>query len=497
VLNKASLDLRGRRPSPEELKSVLDEPDQLSVLLDEFVRDEGFAERIFSRYGLIYRSRVNSFIPGADGDIEFRDPEAHRSFIRAVGEEPLQIVKHVVAQEQPWTDVMTMRETLVNSDLYRVWPVEPVNEAPESSDEWVLATYTDDRPAAGVLATNGMWWRYTTTNSNRNRARAQAILRILLCDQRFEQPIDFDLDALGAAGSDLQQQVVTEPACVSCHVVIDPIGSMLYGFYRIHPESFSEAIWYYPNRENWYENTELGDPSYFGQDVANLYDLSQQIAADPRFSTCAVEQAFEILYGRVPEARDHDVLMQHRTAFIEGGLTLQALYRSMVDDPLYRLDPVLDEEAPIRHVDPDMMASQVRAITGFEWEYLGAEMLNDDIYGVRTIMGGADGLVVTEEPLVHTIGAALVQKRLAEAASDHLLTNGTLPFDPDIRPTDDELNARIEHELIPVILGRSAEPDELCTLSDLFREVETSSDTRSAWHVLYTLLMRHPDFMEI
>ena len=53
------------------------------------------------------------------------------------------------------------------------------------------ARYTDGRPAAGVLATNGLWWRYTTTDSNMNRTRAAAISRLLLCEDFMARPVSF------------------------------------------------------------------------------------------------------------------------------------------------------------------------------------------------------------------------------------------------------------------------------------------------------------------
>ena len=43
---------------------------------------------------------------------------------------------------------------------------------PEGGSGWQEAPYTDGRPAAGVLATNGLWMRYYTSQSNANRSLA-------------------------------------------------------------------------------------------------------------------------------------------------------------------------------------------------------------------------------------------------------------------------------------------------------------------------------------
>ena len=50
-------------------------------------------------------------------------------------------------------------------------------ELGQGATGWQVSRYTDGRPAAGVLSTNGLWWRYYSTVSNLNRSRAAAISR--------------------------------------------------------------------------------------------------------------------------------------------------------------------------------------------------------------------------------------------------------------------------------------------------------------------------------
>ena len=68
----------------------------------------------------------------------------------------------------------------------------------------------------------------------------------------------------------MRSLVQTDPACISCHVVIDPIGSYLFGFWRGHQESYSESLWYYPNRERYWEATTDVAPAFYGEPGSSL-----------------------------------------------------------------------------------------------------------------------------------------------------------------------------------------------------------------------------------
>ena len=121
------------------------------------------------------------------------DPLEEHHFERSVGEEPLRLMAHVAVNDLPWTEIVTADYTLANEMLLDLWPLQ---ERETGQSGWRTATWTDGRPAAGVLATNGLWWRYITNRSNMNRARAAAISRLLLCEDMLARPISF-------AGSDV------------------------------------------------------------------------------------------------------------------------------------------------------------------------------------------------------------------------------------------------------------------------------------------------------
>ncbi|MFT5685413.1 MAG: hypothetical protein ACI8RZ_006364 [Myxococcota bacterium] len=507
LLRRTSLDLRGRPPSPADLLALEADPDLLESLLDDYVADPAFGRRLMDRYALTYRTRADLFVVGVNGDYDLMtDPASKMAFIAAVGQEPLRILKRIADDDLPYTDLVTADWTMSTQRLIESWPQEALEEP--DADGWMMTRYTDERPSAGALVANGMWWRYTSTTENRNRGRAEAIARIFLCDGRFSAAIDFDLALSNATETDLQDRVFTDGNCTGCHVALEPLGSYLWGFWRNHPESFSEAAWYYPGRENLWQSHGQPQPAYYGQPGESLYDLGQQIAADPRLSDCAVEQGFSGLLGRQPQPTDNRALIDHREAFIASGLQLRALYRSLIDNPLYRSgDPDFEGTTPVRLMSPAVVASQLEALTGFVWTWEGGEMMASDTTGLRLLAGGADGLIAQAEAADYSLTITLVQQRIAEAAASYavqeesVLSAGERTLFTGVDdlasvPDDDAMLNQIDH-LSLTALSRLPTDDERDSLAGLWEDLhDLTGDPEQSWAMVLSALFRHPDFFE-
>lgn len=504
LLSRLSLDLRGRRPTEAELDAVEAAPEAVEELVETYLEDPGFGEQVFYWYANVYKTRADKFIVGVDGDGTFLDMGAKARFTHAVGDEPLRILERVANEDLPWTDVVTADWTMAEDLLLAAWPLQALEEG----EGWRKARYTDSRPAAGVITTNGLWWRYTSTAENVNRSRAEAIARILVCDTRFDQPVEFS--SVASSLADLQDRAQTDESCVSCHVVLDPIGSYLFGYWRMHPESYSEAAWYYPNRELYWEDITDIPPGWYGEPGEDLYDLGEQIAADPRFLSCAVQQGYSFLFGAEPTEADTDRLNGFREAFIDGGVTLRALYRALTSDPHYRsADPGVDGTVRVRRLSPSQMASAVEALTGFRWTWEDLDMLTSDTWGVRVLAGGADGIIVTEPATDHSASEQLVLERLAEAAAAYAVERER-DLDPSertlLREVDDlsaapgeaGLRAQVAALLLRVHGRRLAEDHaDVEALVDLWGALQAETGSpESSWALLLSALLRHPDFVQ-
>jgi hypothetical protein len=183
LLIRSSLDLRGVRPTVVELDQIEAEPEALDALIEGFVDDPRFEGRVRDLWAEILLTRADVF-PLADSNFGL-DNEA--GFTQAVGEEALRLIGRVASEDRPWTEIVTADWTMANEMLEAIWPLER-----QEGEGWVEANYTDGRPHSGVLTTNSLMWRYTTTPSNANRRRANAISRIFLCNDYLDRPINFD-----------------------------------------------------------------------------------------------------------------------------------------------------------------------------------------------------------------------------------------------------------------------------------------------------------------
>lgn len=501
LLTRLSLDLRGRRPSPEELDRVLADPAALDALSEEFLTDPGFEERMADLWSEVFLTRTEFFYVGAE-DYGLDD---QAEFAASVGDEPLRLLARIAAEDRPWTDLVTADWTMANDTLLAAWPLEG-----ETGSGWRPARYTDGRPAAGVLATNGLWWRYTTTTSNANRGRANQISRILLCNDYLIRPIEFERNVDLLDEEAVLDAINNNPGCVACHVSLDPIASYLYGFWTYLPDSVEEASNYHVEREPLWSTVTGVAPAWYGEPGSSLADLGEQIAADPRYPECAVQRTYELLLRRPVEVGDIDRLAAHREAFLSGGLTMRSLLRSVLSDPNYRAGATAaDGAVPRKMVSAELLADQVEALTGFRWEYAGYDMMGTDSVGLRTLAGGADGSTVAASATRPNATLVLVQERLAQAAAWYAVASEyeqeraarSIFREVDLAAvaSADEAASRAQIvRLHALVLGDTVATDgeEVDAGMALLAELSTlGASPAEGWAGLLSALMRDPDFL--
>lgn len=504
LLTRISLDLRGVRPSIDELRAVRADPDTLDGFVEDYLADPRFEARILEIFGEIYLTRADSFIVGANqytaGD--------RGAFVRAVGEEPLRIVARVIAEDRPYTEILTADWTMANEALAYAWGLP----YPAGAQGWQESRYGDGRPAAGVLATNGMWWRYGSTESNANRKRANQVSRILLCNDYLVRPIDFERDVDLLDEDAVNDAINNNPGCVNCHASLDPFAAYFFGFWAFNSDSASESAVYHPERERLYDRLIGRSPAFYGEPGSSLADLGRQIAADPRFPTCAVEQVFEALLRRESGLADMTALTAHREAFLAGDLRVKSLIRSVIADPRYRSADQAEADglggAPTKLVTVDQLGAQVAALTGFVWTADGTPMLGNDAVGLRTLAGGADGDTVVRSATQANPTMLLVQARLAEAGATYAALQALESGDRSLftrmlpdqrRQADPDAAVGMIQDWMLLILGRAVEPDgeEVQALLALWDELYAghSNDATVAWVGVLVTLLRDPDFL--
>jgi hypothetical protein len=499
LLIRASLDLRGRRPTVAEIERVEADPAELDAILDGFAADPAFGARVADLWSEIYLTRSETW-PVQINQLDVDVSEAE--LVRSLGEEPLQIVKHVADNDLPYTELVTADWTMANEVTAAIWPIER-----PSGEGWQVSRYTDGRPAAGVLSTNTMWWRYTSTDSNANRKRANQTSRIFLCHDYLHRPIEFDRNVNLLDEAALSDALRNNPACVNCHVSLDPIASYYFGFWW-YTDSVAEISTYHPDRELRWKDYGDVPPAWYGVPGDNLADLGQQIAGDNRFAECAVEQAYELLLRREVTLQDEPNLTAIREEFLAGGMTHRALLRAVVDTPEYRSGAT--EEVgyvPRKMLTPDLLADSVEDLTGFRWTNEGWDLLESDTRGFRTLAGGADGYSVTRNADTPNATIVLVQERLAEAAAAHVVAHDAeepekkLFTEIDFTETPETGREAMVAQLVALhlrLFGHrvAADGPEIAANLELWSDLYAiDGDAKLAWTGVLSALLRDPDFL--
>ncbi len=496
LLRRLSLDLRGVLPSRAEQDAIAENPEAWETLREQYLEDPLFEERMVQVFADRWRTRVDVF------DIVYQDfnmdPSEEFELEKSIGEEPLRLLARIAASDRPWTDIVTTEMTMANEVLGEIWPVQ----YPEDAKGWVESTYTDARPPAGVLTTNGLWWRYTTTNGNMNRGRAAAIARLLLCEDYMARPISLaDQDeALDLSASAIQ----SNPYCMSCHSSLDPIAASLFGFWWMALYSPPEEIRYHPEREPLgpvYLNTE---PAWYGAPMSGLADLGWQVATDSRFYSCAVESMAESLWQRPIELDDMALLDDIRRDFIEDGTRMKDLIRALTDTPAYQAGRLNSdaEENTRRLMSTSQLQTALDDLTGFQWTSQGYDQLANDTLGYRVLGGGTDGVTVVNKQRTPGLTWLLVFKRAAQGAASRAVTEDLegqkrqlfRHVDLQTRPLDEAFTKELQ-SLHWQLLGMPLQQSTQAELEQLWSDVEAQEGAASAWQAVLTVLFRDPYFL--
>jgi hypothetical protein len=499
VLTRASLDLRGVRPSLAELEAVVADPAAVDAMIEGFVDDPSFGLRVRDIFAGAWRTRIDQY-PTLDG-MYFGD--FSESTHEAIGDEPLNLVAWVAMNDRPFTEILTTDMTVVDPALLDGWPLEPIVD---EDDSWlppgtVRARYVDGRPAAGVLSLNSVYWRHPSTVDNANRGRANALSQALLCQSYLDRPIDFPTDLDLTDSASIRDAIRTNGACQACHSTLDPFASFLWGF--MYPNDLAKPVYSPANEHDWAIYTDA-PPGYYGQPGERMTDLGRMIAEDERFVSCTVRRMYEGLMGREAVLADEGALAEHREEFLAADLSLKALARSIVGDPSYRgarweprfgglPEPVLRKVAPV-----DVLGRSLGALTGYEMRLGGRSATRLDL-ALRRLAGGSD----RGDSLGVSTGAVLVQRRLAEAGAVFLVdaSNAGEIGDGRLAATlaDVDLDAEPSSATIAalVIEARSTSLDdedpELLALGTLWRDVASVTNPREAWIALLTAVLADPD----
>lgn len=500
VLNRASLDVRGIRPSPRELQAVAADPEALQSTIDAFVDDAAFGDRIKDIFAGAWRTRVDFYPLPVE-----TDGEDNAALFAAIGEEPLNLIAYIAVNDLPLTRLLESTDTFVAPVLADAWDLQVLpDDGSVVPEGLVRARYSDGRPLAGVLSMNAVFWRHSSTVENANRGRANALSQALLCQSYLDRPIDFPADLDLTDSESIRTAIATNPACQGCHSTLDPFASYLWGY--MYGETEQPIARYSLEQERAWQIYTNAAPAFFGKGGERLVDLAAHVAGDERFVGCAVRRVYEGMLGRKATLADEGALAEHREVFLANDLSLKSLVRSVLADPSYHgqswqprfggePEAVYEKVAP-----PSVVASSLADLSGYALTYDGRSASSLDI-ALRTLAGGSDRGDTTNV----STGAVLVQRRLAEAGALFAVDAAAMGQDNpgrlgaflagrdlDAAPTTTQLA-----ELVTLVRTQAiAEDDaELEALLGVWTDVAAIEDPHAAWVAVVTATLADPDHL--
>ena len=539
-LSRASIALRGRRPSLEELERVQQDPAAVAELVDAYLQDPGFGETIRDMHNDVWQTRsYTHWFPALEG-LEGMDVVTLNA---SLAEAPLRLIEHVVVNDLPYSEIVTADYTLADGIVAEVWGLEYEGDG-LSWEKTFWYTPTDEpgpwhepwRPHAGILSDSFLFTRHDTTVGNQNRARANQVSKALLCYDFLTSEIEIDASVDLSDPEEVAQAVRTNPGCVGCHEHLDPLGQFFW-IYDVryntgNIETYPRGDFYHPERVELARRA-FPDikPGYFGEseqegEFWSVRDLGSMIADDPLFSLCAARR----FYSHYTQTPMDDVPTQTAAAlqrdFIASGLNARELVRAIVLSDAFReraaTDAATDEQADtlggLRRIRPRQMASVVEDLTGFTWMspidlelgsgdmYGPLDLMRDPLLGFLVLAGGIDSYQVQTPLLTFNATAFLSQAAYAREAAAYVVGE-ELATDAARRrlltevssDTRDEAAIRAQLTRLHLrLFGEEAEPSSpsIDASYALWRDVlALRDDSRRAWAITLTAMLQDPRFV--
>jgi hypothetical protein len=370
TFRKAALALGARLPSADELGQLNAGGDAaLDGALDGLLKEDAFYVRLREAFNdvlltdkyqwagrgwpvAIYQLNDKDF-PGAAtlrmqwemGGWASMTPDQRQAMNDSIGREPLDLIAHVVANDRPFTEILTADYALVDDGSAAVYGVTDgktgVREAQVTTAAGVAL------PHAGLLTTPAFLNRVTTTATNRSRGRARFILKNFLATDILkisDRPIDV------ATVTSVDNPTLNSSSCVVCHRIIDPIAGGFRGWGESDYVHFDpQAPWHSDMVLPGFGDQHLPPDKY----SSAIQWLAQQITQDPRFDRAAANLALKMVTGReplpYPEVSDasfdasllgwaaQDAFLRDAIArYVAKGRNFKSLVKTIVMSPYYR-----------------------------------------------------------------------------------------------------------------------------------------------------------------
>ena len=182
-------------------------------------------------------------------------------------------------------------------------------------------------------------------------------------------------------------------------------------------------------------------PAVYGVPGADIRDLGRLLAAHPKFAECQTKRAFRLLFLRDPQTTAEIATASDLAARwpVDDRYRFRDLVKRWMLSDAYRSRPADDDPAWVRRASPERLELLIADLTGFVWERepdddeddadpasdpprtTPVPLLTSEERGFKIILGGINGVSVSARSHSLNASVAMVQRKLAALAADHLV----------------------------------------------------------------------------
>jgi len=469
---RASLDIRGVRPSVEELQWATSNPDSLADILESWLDEPEFAHQQAWYWNDLLHTAVWIGQEERFESMLFTPQEAE-----AIGWEPLSYIEQTILSDAPFTNIVTTSAVPTNEVLAGIFADDSENV------DWGMHTLDRNHPSAGLLASRVLWTRHFVDFLNHNRARANFYSSTFLCQDFLERDVAFDFSQVSL--DNVETAIQTQPECVTCHASLDPLASVFGAFQENINLGYDQQGVASSFKQRWYAG--LTEPSYFGLPLNNLSDLGTYTASDMRFAQCMVQKTWDFFSPGV----DLDGLekIDLTSVFVASNYSMKQLVQHIVQSPEY-------VEQTARILRPEQLWGTILSLGQMDQS---ESSLRKIVWSPehRVLFGSTDDIGVLSANTAFTVGHHMtlewIVNELSEVIELDLLTQNIEERQLLIKLQESTQQGRLEQVLYwkRTLHSEYVDPSdgEVEALMNLWNNVDSTSGEVVAWSTVLAVLL--------
>lgn len=223
-------------------------------------------------------------------------------------EQTLRTIVNVLLEEKgDYRDIFTTPKTFLTRQLGAVYEVPIKGQAGgASADGWQPYVFPEDDPRVGILAQPAFLGLHSHPGRTSPTLRGKALRENVLCQKVPDPPgnVDFNVvqDTSHPDYKTVRQRLTahaTEPMCVGCHKITDPIGLAMENF---------NTIGGFRVEENGMKIDTSG--TIDGVEFDDAAGLAQAVHDHPAATSCVVSRMYAYGVGRAPTKGEETWLKQ-------------------------------------------------------------------------------------------------------------------------------------------------------------------------------------------